>query len=404
LTLIAYDDVPELAALISYVRENDVLRDRLALATPAGQIDIDFEKQFFEVEVAQLALSLLARAQATGVTTDDALLPLYLERERAWLLDPLPVEYVVPLALTAMELDGVLVIDASTRIEPIDNATQAARAPREHLFTGVPDPVIEAATHALVLSGCQLANPGPGPRIFRDRELVPFDDADLVCEALRIATNIDVGYAQVIRRPLGWADRWVYDLPPLSTVATVRRYPDRFDNDWPAEPNPIPAEALQRLPVLFSSLRSAASNVRLAARRLSLAALRADDDDRTVDACVGLEALLGNRRDELSYHLARRAATVLATRAVDPFDEKTVNRLVTKVYKHRSAVVHGDSGDRSRQLTWRDKTYPTAGVAVILLRAVLADALTRPGGWTPKALDATRPKRSPPDSRASRRR
>lgn len=386
---IAYSDVPELAALILYVRAHDDLRARVAIATATGRADI--EDRMLEIQVADLALSLLDRARATGVATEDALLPLYLERERAWLLDPLPVEYVIPLVLTAFELGQVLVVDATTRIEPMDAATQAARAPGDYSITSVPDTVIGAATHALVVSGRQLSNPGPGPRLFgRDNEPVPLDDADLVCEALRIATHIDVGYAQVLRRPLGWADRWDYDLPPLTTVATFRRYPDSFDDyGWLRAPNPISNEALQLVPALVSSLRAAAAHVRLAARRLSLAALRATDDDRTIDACIGLEALLSEGRDELSHRLALRAATALATRASDPADAQTVYELVRKVYSHRSAVVHGTPGDRSRRMTLGDSTYDTATIAVKLLREVLTDALTRPGGWSPKTLDAT---------------
>ncbi len=357
---IAYSDVPELAALILYVRAHDDLRARVAIATATGRADI--EDRMLEIQVADLALSLLDRARATGVATEDALLPLYLERERAWLLDPLPVEYVIPLVLTAFELGQVLVVDATTRIEPMDAATQAARAPGDYSITSVPDTVIGAATHALVVSGRQLSNPGPGPRLFgRDNEPVPLDDADLVCEALRIATHIDVGYAQVLRRPLGWADRWDYDLPPLTTVATFRRYPDSFDDyGWLRAPNPISNEALQLVPALVSSLRAAAAHVRLAARRLSLAALRATDDDRTIDACIGLEALLSEGRDELSHRLALRAATALATRASDPADAQTVYELVRKVYSHRSAVVHGTPGDRSRRMTLGDSTYDTA--------------------------------------------
>jgi len=385
---IAYSDVPELRALIAYVRARTDLRARVAIKTATGNDDM--ERDLVEFEVADLALSLLDRARATGVTMDDGLLPLYLERERAWLLDRLPVEYVVPLVLTAMEIADVFVLDAATRIEPLDAATQAARAPNDFSISSVPSTVIGAATHALVLSGHHLPNPGPGPRLFGPDNEPPLDEADLACEALRIAAHVDVGYAQVLRRPLGWADRWEHDLPPLTMVTTVRRYPDSFDDyGWLRPPNPISADVFQQLPGLLASLRGAASHVRLAARRLSLAALRSADDDRTIDACIGLEALLGDGRDELSHRLALRAATVLASRASGPADAHAVYDLVKKVYSHRSAVVHGTPGERSRRIALGDNTYEAGTIAVMLLREVLTDALTHPGGWTPKELDAT---------------
>jgi hypothetical protein len=136
----AYADVPELAALIEYVRGREDLRSRVYMLSATGNTEI--EDRVLALGIADLPLSLLYRARATGAATDDELLLLYLQRERAWLLDPLPVEYVIPLALTALDLDAPLIIDDSIRIEPLDTATQAARASSELLaLSTVPDPV-----------------------------------------------------------------------------------------------------------------------------------------------------------------------------------------------------------------------------------------------------------------------
>lgn len=386
---IAFTDVEEFTALIAFVRDRDDLRARLSMEMRTGHDDL--VDRMIDLEVTDLPLSLLDRAHATGITTDDELLRPYLERERAWFLDPLPVEYVIPLALTALDLDEPLVIDARTRIEPLDEATQAARATSALSTSSVPETVVGAATHAIVLSGHQLPNPGPTQRKFtRDAELLPLADADLVCEALRVLTHVDVGYAQVLRRPLGWADRWEHDLPPLTQTMTLRRYPDKFDDyGWLEKPNPIARETLNRLPCIVGTLRTAPPNVRLAARRLSLAALREADDDRTVDACIGLEALLGEGRDELSHRLALRAATALATRPDSPADAQTVYDVMKKVYQHRSAVVHGTPADKSRIIRLGERTHSAANAAVMLLRELLTDALSRPESWTAKTLDLT---------------
>jgi hypothetical protein len=385
---VAYADVPELVALIDYVSGRQDLKSRLHVPSATGKTE--FENRLFAYEVADLPLSLLDRARAIGPASDDDLLLLYLERERAWLLDPLPVEYIIPLALTALDLDAGLIIDDDTRLEPLDTAMQAARAPERLRLSTVPDPVVSAATHAIFLSGRELPNPGPGQRMFdRFDQALPLDDADLVCQALRILSDVEVGYAQVLSRPLGWADGWVHDLPPVATVRTLRHYPEWFDNyAWLREPNPIERTALEALPGTVTALRAAPPHIGLAARRLSLAATRPADDDRTVDACIGLEALLSEGRDELSHRLALRAATALGTRSLHRPDPQTIYEAVKKVYAHRSAVVHGTPGDKSRTLTLEGRTYVTADVAVLLLRAVLADALSRPGGWTPKTLDS----------------
>jgi hypothetical protein len=127
--------------------------------------------------------------------------------------------------------------------------------------------------------------------------------------------------------------------------------------------------------------------VRLAARRLAAAQARSDEDedDRTVDACIGLEALLGEGRDELTHRLALRAATVLATRSDEAVDARVVYGLVKKVYSHRSAVVHGSASDKHKVIKVNGTEWSASAVAVFLLREVLRDALT--GEWTPSSLD-----------------
>lgn len=218
-------------------------------------------------------------------------------------------------------------------------------------------------------------------------DLAVLNEADLVLEAMCIATHVEVGYAQVLRWPVGWADRWTHDLPPLTAIATVRRYPYSFDEGWEATPTLIDRESIIRVPGLVASLRSAPANIRIASRRLSTAELRGSPDDRTIDACIGLEALLGEGRDELSHRLALRAATALATRSASPANASSVYQLVKKVYSHRSAVVHGTDANKTRRVSWQDNTYPTSTIAVILLRELLIDVLARTEGWTAKSLD-----------------
>lgn len=303
-----------------------------------------------------------------------------------------PVDYVIPLALTALDLDEPLPLDLTTRLEPLDPKTQAARTPNwPGGISTVPDTVIGAATHALVLTGHHLSNPGPLGRLFsRDVQPLPLADADLVCQALRILTHLPVGYAQVLRRPDGWAHSWTHDLPEITQVAVLRRYPDAFDNyGWLRARDPIPRHVLDRLPAVLAGLRTAGPRAGLAARRLSAAELRADPDDRTVDACIGIEALLGQGRDELTHRLSLRAATALSTRADDPAEAAAVDRLVKDVYSARSAIVHGRTTAAHRQLTAPDGTrWPTDHLAVRVLRDLLQDHLARPEGWTPESLDA----------------
>lgn len=382
----AYEDVPALTDVLAYVRDTPQLSSRLTVQSPKGRTEMS--ERMLRYEVFDLPLSILDRCRALNATDAATIRELYMLRERSWLLDPLPVEYVFPLALTALDLDESLSLDANVRIEPLDQATQAARAPST-LSMGVPSMVVSAATHAVVIGPTGMPNPGPAPRLFGpETDSPPMDLVDLVCQVLRIVSHVDVGYAQVLRRPLGWADGWHHDLPPLSTVTTVRNYPVRFDNyQWLGIPNPIPRASLDAAPKLTAALSQAPSNVKLAARRLVAAGLRDSDDDRTVDACIGLEALLGDGRDELTHRLALRAATALATRVIDPADASAVYGLMKKVYSHRSKVVHGTSGTKTSRFEWNGSKVSAAVVAEILLREVLTEALVREPGLTPAVLD-----------------
>ena len=65
--------------------------------------------------------------------------------------------------------------------------------------------------------------------------------------ALRLATGIETGYAQILMIPRKWTFEYLADLIPSYGV-TVRRYPNHFDNyGWSSHQIPIvsSAEALE---------------------------------------------------------------------------------------------------------------------------------------------------------------
>lgn len=383
---ICYSDIDEFEALFTYVERN---RDLCLRLWPFKGESEDISSGAIRNQIAALPLSIMDRARAIGQTTEQDYMCLYLERERAWLLDDLPVEYVIPITLTAFDLNEVLVIDTATRLEPLDEPSHVVRAIERSGVGSVSDVVVGAATHAIVVSGQKLVNYGPGRRMIRTADESPsLVDADLVCEALRILADIDTGYSQVLRRPIGWTDEWIHDLPVLEEVRLYRRYPEIFDDyGWLRVGKPIGKELLDRLPTYVVAMRAAAPNVRLAARRLSQAKLRDSDEDQIVDACIGLEALLGEGRDELTHRLGLRAATALATRSDSPLDSQKIYDLVKRVYAHRSAVVHGTTTTKYRTVNLGAQRVSAARVAVMLLRQLLNDLLSESEQWTAKTLD-----------------
>jgi hypothetical protein len=397
---LAWSDVPELTAFVEYVLSDADIAAQVTIPMEAFTVlgkDPERLSVFARHSVIDLPMSILARARAVGIDTVEFLDELYETCERAWLAEALPIEYFIPLVLTSFDTTDTLPLADNIRIEHISDAFHLERGRHPSVGAGVSQGVVDAATHALVIAAPDITNHGPAGRFRSDK---PFDpnfgqviaEADRACEALRIVRPHHVGYASVFVRPLGWADHWTLDLPPLVPIDTLRRYAIRFDS-WRARPKAgeasFDANDVARAANAFSALKSGPNVVRLAARRLTLAANRDDEDDQAVDACIGFEALMGDDNTELTHRLCQRAAAVLATRAHEPRDPVAVYKVMKHIYKHRSLVVHGSSPDKYRTFTCDDGVkVPTASIAVTLLREVLLERLERPGGWSPAGLDS----------------
>ena len=85
--------------------------------------------------------------------------------------------------------------------------------------------------------------------------------------------------------------------------------PAEFDDRaWLKVSRPITVEEAALVPAAAQALKEANPQTLLAMRRLSLALVRDAPDDQLIDACIGLEALLGQVDAELSYRIALRAS------------------------------------------------------------------------------------------------
>jgi hypothetical protein len=187
-------------------------------------------------------------------------------------------------------------------------------------------------------------------------------------------------------RPHGWADDWDGGLPPIWSVGTFHMYPEEFDQaGWNNEKQLIAAAECDQMPKVFQALKSAPSNVKLAARRAMRAALRDDDEDETLDASIGIEALLMSDgiKQEVTHRLALRAASALGASGSSPV---VVAELIKKVYAHRSTIVHG-SAQKDATISYGGQSFPAHDLASILLRMLLLDYLSGDTPWTPASLD-----------------
>ena len=386
----AYNDVPELVQLLNYVQDHPDIADLFQIWMPDGSLNPhqELHEVMTRVGAAGLATSVMARADALGIGSDAELTQLYEEREAALLAPSLAAELVVPLTVVDIEFGERLPLSEHVWIERMQDKLQIARAPDDSSIYAVPPPLAGAAVVAIVVGGLTLENSPHWKRQWRTGfDGLPLDVVDDVCAALRILSNAQIGYSQVLIRPVGWADHWKHDLPALEEIGRVRRYSSALDHyGWLRKRASIPAKEVDGLRGVFERLRSAPPRVKLAARRLSKSAMEPREPDSAVDACIGIEALVGEEHDELVHRMALRAATALAANS----NPQVTYDAVRSAYSYRSAIVHGTEPSKKKQLV----PLPGGGMvsartlARILLCALLRSVLAADGAWTPATLDA----------------
>lgn len=362
---------PQFESRMSYISQTEEKRDR-------RRAQIEYEYAMFVGEI-------IGRAEFQGSESDADLVEIYAALERARFAQELTGDLVVPLSLTAFDFEGRFEVSEDIYIEELDESMQRARALPMFGSGKVSALVVAAATHAVVIRGVTVPNSDFFRRTLFDPPL-DFSRVDAVVQCLHIASGKKTGYAQALMRPHGWADHWTHDLPAVSKVGTFQRYPPSFDDGgWLEEKDPIPAEVMAKIPQMLKNLEASPANVQLASRRSIRSMMRDADEDRTLDATIGMEALLlgDTEKEGVTHRMAERAAAVLASDGMDP---EAIYELLKKVYGHRSQVVHGRVKIKEN-IGFQGRTYTAQEVATFLLRALLANLLASDELWTAKTLD-----------------
>ena len=383
-----YASIPELQRVITFVRSDARLAGFGVLGLPNDYLPPEMKESMAIFSAAQWVLKVLARANAINVDSDLEILQIYCDLETALLAEALPFQAVIPLLLTDFEIEERLDLDKSVWIERMTDETQHARFPGPHP-SPVPDGLLAASTHALVLDGLSMSNAYYHERLNGVApSQVPLEVADRACEAISVVTGATVGYSQVLCRPVDWADRWSYNLPPLHELGRVRNYPLSLDQFSWHRPRVTTSIDSSRLPQVFKALTTTSTaKAKLATNRLRLAGMRDQGEDAILDACIGLEALIGSESGELSWRMTLRTIYVLSHRPnVDIIAPATIRKWIGDIYRHRSAVAHGAISSATK-LDFAGYEVSTTWVALFLLRALLLDYLTSKPHWTPASID-----------------
>lgn len=367
---IRYSDLDGYPDLVEYCRTNDRLRR--FLLSEALQNDGISEKWILTTP-GIIALEIASRYLNMGGNNSEvdwtSVQNIYCEIE-AWILaDELAVDVLVPIVGMTFPESGCE-IESDVYVEEFDDDSIAVvwpgRLPQQRY------PVFGAPTHCLTIRNQKIANQDYLGWISRDGQESPYPKAvvDRFFEAAHMVCEDDVGYAQVVFRPVGWAPG--YEGTRLPLVSGPLTGYTRFS--WNDELTTEEAEDIQ---LFCRRLGRCSKNMRVASERFRMASQRDNDTDKIIDLCVALEALLGvDDKQEISYKLALRSAAVLATNGWERVH--LFFSWVKQAYGYRSQVVHGAfPAEKNATIDLAGKRQPITSVVEFLLRALLRISFRR---------------------------
>ncbi len=233
-----------------------------------------------------------------------------------------------------------------------------------------------AATHAIILEDWQYDRTQPS-HLDDPFSRVSFYNRDLISRifaCLRVVTGADLGYAQILVIPRGWARQYTAHLPPIEGTS-IRAYPPWFDNyRWLAQVPTLTGEDLESVADTWRRLDGISKeSVHLALRRINQCYMRESEEDLVIDATIALEALLASGENaELTHKLALRVAALSTLDTVVQKAPGHVFKETKAVYSHRSAIVHGSHrAQKKRIITSVGAKDPTSSVGLDYLRMSL---------------------------------
>ncbi len=388
-------NIPSFASLVNFVRANEKLQYRFTIENippmPSG-INIELDEINILSGVEDSIDSYIHHNETYDFEKDKGITAI--TPTLAYIFSKsLDIDICVPILFLNFPFDEYRISDG-IYVERISDKQHQARYGVRSYNTSAHELVVASATHALVLKGWHVPN---SERmwyfdVLSKPQAYPLQAIDNFFAALRIATTVSTGYAQIYAVARGWAAHTKADLSNIQG-ATIRSYPRWFENYyWNTDVVPsVSKEEMDKIADLFNSIGSAKENsIHLSINRLNRCLVRDDDEDSVLDATIALEALLSDDgNQEMTHKLAMRIG------ALSRFDEsleKTPYQSfgdVKKIYSYRSAIVHGSKDlDKKKVIKIDEKNEVKAHtLAVVYLRMILRVILENPEYRDPKMID-----------------
>jgi hypothetical protein len=360
----ATPDVP-LEELESYNKLNSFLLSHKEYRECIYPVHVDSEQaeKFYNLLAPALIKDVLERYYLLNkkkTANYELLKSIYTEVENYIYADQLHFDISVPILFIRFTEEEFSFSDGVV-LRKIPDEYQKARF-NKRSYSPISDPIISSATHELVFRNYYIQK---GNKYFdnslSNESAYPLWRFELFFNALKIVTNHDSGFAQILLYPHGWANDFDMDLPSLQGIS-VKKYPNYFENFyWNTEELPLlGAEQVRDVFAIYHKLLNNENNkIQIANRRLRYSYLRDNDEDSILDIIIALETLLSdNEKGEITHKLALRTAKLLSV--FNPLYKATeVFKAVKKIYGFRSAIVHGSSKvDSQKEIKLHEEAEP----------------------------------------------
>lgn len=351
-----------------------------------------------EVILEELLLTLISKtidkylhSNRGGEFSSERLQPWYREIERGIFDEILYVDILIPILVLAFDFDS-LWLNKNIAIFKMNNEAQEARAYQQDLDPKVHWIVANVTSHAFMFKGFELKNKGYWEIEDQIINLLK-ENNDLIDTSfalLKTITGVQTGYAQILIHPLMCAFHFMAHLPSFIRKST-RAYPTSFDEGHWLKPIPIikkaQAEVLKNLYTNQENLSN--KRISLALKRFNACLLRNNEEDKILDAAIGLEALFADdEKQEMTHKLALRIGAISKLDSEINFNPKEVFTAIKKVYSYRSAVAHGNKDtEKKRTFELNGNKIVAVDFAVELLRKSIMILLENPFYLEPSTID-----------------
>ncbi|MGN5633420.1 hypothetical protein [Streptomyces sp. AC154] len=380
-----YEDILGMRDLYRRVQDDPLVAQKFLLPQDREESPINVEKVFFH-EVAMIPILLADMYIRGGGDIVEAnkgdLEQLYRGLEKYLTTEDLRMHVYVPILGAGIHTEkhypGFSIVRLSDQ-----QRRQLAAIPHVHPRDSR---ILGSATHALEVKDVPALAGGCGMHFEVEPCEATFDLIDQFFDAASLESASHIGYAQMIFSPNGWFGN--LDAQGVADYTYLcRDYPTRLDSLM-RHPAHLEGNIFDRIHDHFDKLNRGHPSLRVAARRLTRALSRESDEDRIVDLCIGLEAILGggSGSGEIVHKISMRAGAMLSRSGWGGSGNILIS--VKDIYSYRSKVVHGVPGPHKKQLIHVDGVPVHASrYALAALRQVLSTAL-QIEGFDPNEVDA----------------